>query len=259
MDPLTLFALANSAVAAVKQGCQLYKDIKGAAGDVGSIIKDLDEQFHRAWEGKGRSPTPEAKKQYIQEKNRVIALNKRSNETMGIYQEIGEYLGQYYDNYYKCVAVLEEQERRSRTEIYTGDDSIGKRALQRVLMQRQLEQMGSELENLMIYHCPSELGALWTDVNQMMKKLGEEQKVLLARQVKIDYANAVRQQRRVDRLWAQAIWGLAAVFVAAVVGLCFALVVEDRIRKYPHLGTDWMPKTESQRQRDAQVPKYTGR
>ena len=34
MDPLTLFALANGAVTAVKKGCQLYKDIKGAAGDV---------------------------------------------------------------------------------------------------------------------------------------------------------------------------------------------------------------------------------
>ena len=28
MDPLTLFALANGAVAAVKKGCQLYKDIE---------------------------------------------------------------------------------------------------------------------------------------------------------------------------------------------------------------------------------------
>ena len=33
MDPLTLFALANGAVQAIKKGCQLYKDIKGAAGD----------------------------------------------------------------------------------------------------------------------------------------------------------------------------------------------------------------------------------
>ena len=48
MDPLTLFALANTAVAAVKKGCQLYKDIKGAAGDVKAVLKDLDEQFSKA-------------------------------------------------------------------------------------------------------------------------------------------------------------------------------------------------------------------
>jgi 6-phosphogluconate dehydrogenase len=31
MDPLTLFALANGAVKLVKEGCKLYKDLKGAA------------------------------------------------------------------------------------------------------------------------------------------------------------------------------------------------------------------------------------
>ena len=34
MDPLTLFALANGAVQAVKKGCELYKEISGAVGDV---------------------------------------------------------------------------------------------------------------------------------------------------------------------------------------------------------------------------------
>ena len=33
MDPLTLFALANGAVSAVKAGCKLYKDIKGVKPD----------------------------------------------------------------------------------------------------------------------------------------------------------------------------------------------------------------------------------
>jgi hypothetical protein len=47
MDPLTLFALANGAVQAVKKGCQLYKDIKGAAGDVKGVLKDLDDQFSK--------------------------------------------------------------------------------------------------------------------------------------------------------------------------------------------------------------------
>ena len=84
MDPLTLFALANGAVAAVKKGCQLYKDIKGAAGDVKAVLKDLDEQFHGAFEAKGKTATTEQRNQFVQEKNRVIALNKRDGETAGI-------------------------------------------------------------------------------------------------------------------------------------------------------------------------------
>ena len=50
MDPLTLFALANGAVSAVKAGCKLYKDIKGAAGDIKDVLKDLDDQFHKLYQ-----------------------------------------------------------------------------------------------------------------------------------------------------------------------------------------------------------------
>ena len=101
MDPLTLFALANTAVAAVKKGCQLYKDIKSAAGDVKGVLKDLDDQFHKKYDGKA---PPAAVKQLNEEKTRVTELNRRSEESTNIYTEIGDALGAYYDNYFKCLA-----------------------------------------------------------------------------------------------------------------------------------------------------------
>ena len=74
MDPFTLFALANGAVNAVKAGCKLYKDIKGAANDVKGVLKDLDEQFHAAH--KEKPATPEQKKQYVEERIRVVEISK---------------------------------------------------------------------------------------------------------------------------------------------------------------------------------------
>ena len=67
MDPLTLFALANGAVKLVKEGCKLYKDIKGAAGEVKDVIKDLDEQFKKLHPPE-KPPTVEQRNQFIQEK-----------------------------------------------------------------------------------------------------------------------------------------------------------------------------------------------
>ena len=260
MDPLTLFALANGAVSAVKAGCKLYKDMKGAAGEVKEVLKDLDDQFHKLYPPE-KPATVAQRNQFIEEKNRVIELNKKANsgEHTGVYTEIGDHLGAYYDNMYKCIAVFEEEERRAKTEIYTGDASLGKRALQRVLMRKQLEQMDVELRELMVYQSPPELGALYTEVEEMMKEMGKEQKVLIARQMKIDRANAARRRRRLDRIWADAIWGLVAVIVSATFGLTIVYVVHDRIQKYPQLGTDWIPKTEDQRRREAEPKKYIGR
>lgn len=258
MDPLTLFALANGAVAAVKKGCQLYKDIKGAAGDVKAVLKDLDEQFHKAHPPE-KPASPESKRQFIEEKNRVIELNKRGGETTGIYTELGEHLGAYYDNYYKCIAIFEEEEKRSKTELYNGDASLGKRALQRVLMRKQLEQMGTELQEIMIYQSPPELGALWTEVNIMMKKMGEEQKVLISKQMKIDHANTLKRRKRMDRLWAEAIWGMGLVIIFLSIGFMMVYVVEDRIKKYPQYGDGWIPKSEQKRQQESQPYRYVGR
>ena len=259
MDPLTLFALANGAVAAVKKGCQLYKDIKGAAGDVKAVLKDLDEQFHGAYEAKGKTPSTEAKKQFVEEKNRIIELNKRDGETAGIYTELGEHLGAYYDNYYKCMAIFEEEEKHSQHEIYQGDASLGKRALQRVLMRKQLEQMGTELREIMVYQSPPELGALHSEVEEMMKVMGKQQKLLVTRQMKDDHIRAVRRRRHMDAVWANAVWGIAAIVIAASVGIMFAVVIQDRIEKYPQLGTGIMPKSEAQRKAEAEPKRYVGR
>ena len=91
MDPFTLFALANGAVAAVKKGCQLYKDIKSATGDVKAVLKDLDDQFNKK-HPPDKPASAAAIKQYNEEKTRVKELNKRSEETTNLYAEIGDYL-----------------------------------------------------------------------------------------------------------------------------------------------------------------------
>lgn len=260
MDPLTLFMLANSAVAAVKQGCKLYKDIKSAAGEVKDVIKDLDDQFKKLHPPE-KPPTIEQKNQFIQEKNRVVEMNRKANEGAhdGIYREIGEKLGEYYDNFYKCLAIMEEEERRAETEVYTGDASLGKRALQRVLMRKQLEQMSVDLRELMVYQSPPELGALYTEVEEMMKHMGQTQRVLIAKQMKNQDMAQKRRVQRIQRLRTEIAIGIAGLIFAISIGLTFVYVINDRIEKYPQLGTEWIPKTEEQRRLEAARKIWTGR
>ena len=258
MDPLTLFALANGAVSAVKAGCKLYKDIKGAAGDVKDVLKDLDQQFAKLHPPE-KPPTPEQRNAFVKEKNRVIDLNKRDGETAGIYTEIGEHLGTYYDNYYKCIAIFEEEEKRSKNEIYTGNSSLGKRALQRVLMRKQLEQMGTELREIMVYQSPPELGALYTEVEEMMEIMGKQQKGLIVQQMKRHEVEERRRKQKLHRLHVNMLIGIGGLIVCCGVGLTLAYVVQDRIRKYPQYGDGWIPKTELQQQRESQKQIYVGR
>lgn len=256
MDPLTLFALANGAVSAIKAGCKLYKDIKGAAGDVKDILKDLDEQFHGAYAAKGKKPPPEAVKQLNEEKARVKELNKK--DSGDVYFELGQHLGAFFDNQAKCIAVFEAEEKRSY-QLYTGDSSVGSRALQRVLMKKKLEQMEVELREIMVYQSPPELGALWTEVLQTSKILNARQAVALKKRIELQHKHDVEHARFMRKLhtWTWWIGGFIGILLFTFVIMIF--VAEDRMRKYPQLGYELFPKTEKQRKEEAQPKHYIGR
>ena len=260
MDPITLFALANGAVSAVKAGCKLYKDIKGAAGEVKDVLKDMDEQFKKLHPPE-KPATSEQRNNFVKQKNEIIELNKKANsgEHTGIYTEIGEHLGAYYDNLHKCIAIFEEEEKRSKTQVYTGDASLGKRALQRVLMRKQLEQMGTELQEIMIYQSPPELGALWTEVNEMMKIMGEQQKKLIITEMQKQAIHDKRRAAKLKKIKEDAILGVFILVIIFTLAGTFMWVAYDRQQKYPQYGTGLIPKNEEQRRREAEPQKYIGR
>jgi predicted nucleotidyltransferase len=237
MDPLTLFALANGAVQAVKKGCELYKEIASAAGDVKGVLKDLEDQFNLRH--KDSPPSVAEKNQFIQEKNRVIELSKQ--QPNDIYTQIGEELGVYFENYAKCSAIFEEEEKHAN-EVYTGEASLGKRALQRVLMQSRLTAMEAELRELMVYNCPPELGDLYTRVYAMMEKMKKEQSVAWAKKRAADKIAEAYRRKRLNRIRCEA-WkyGIGFVLTVYLVWLVWA-IVQVRIDVSPELGRCLIPK-----------------
>jgi hypothetical protein len=256
MDPLTLFALANGAVSAIKAGCKLYKDIKGAAGDIKDVLKDLDAQFHGAYAEKGKTPPPAAVKQLNEEKARVKELNKK--DSGDIYFELGQHLGAFFDNQAKCIAVFEAEEKRSY-DLYTGDSSVGARALQRVLMTKKLEQMEVDLREVMIYQSPPELGALWTEVQQTSKILNARQAVALKKQIEIQHKHDVEHAKFIKKVHIALRWFGIFMSIISFTFIILWFVVQDRIEKYPQLGTDFVPKTDKQRRIEAEPKHYIGR
>lgn len=237
MDPLTLFALANGAVAAVKKGCALYKEIQSVAGDVNGIIKDLEGQFHDKF--KDRAPSIAERNQFVEEKNRIIELSKKQPDD--VYTQIGEELGTYFENYATCMAIFEEEEKHA-LEVYTGTTSIGKRALQRVLMISRLQAMKAELREIMVYHCPPELGDLYTRTEEMMEKIKKEQTIAIQIKRQNDKVVAERKRRRMEKIKCEAWkWIIVVVCILYAFTLTWS-VLEIRKTERPELGTCLIPK-----------------
>jgi hypothetical protein len=189
----------------------------------------MDDQFKKI-HPPDKPATIEQRNNFVKQKNEIVELNKKANagEHTGVYQEIGEHLGTYYDNFYKCMAVFDEEERRAEEEVYTGDASLGKRALQRVLLRKQLEQMSIDLRELMVYQSPPELGALYTEVESMTKELGAQQKVLMVKEIE----KARLRKRRMAHYHFEISVGIAAVIIVFVMMGMFMWIAHDAQRRW---------------------------
>ena len=207
MDPLTLLAAANAAVAAVKKGCQLYKDIKGAAGEVKDVLDDLKLQF-----GKIKEPTNAQKVQYNEEVQRVQEIGKA--DPNDVFIQIGNDLGALMDEYDKIGKVFIQQEAQAQ-QVYTGTDSIGKRALVRVIIRSRLDAMLAELRETMVYKAPAELGDLWGKYEKMWQKIVVEQDEAHKRETARLQIEAAQRRRRIRKRKEEAVWVGAILFVVA--------------------------------------------
>ena len=157
------------------------------------------------------------------------------------------------------MAIFEEEEKRSKTQAYHGEDSLGKRALQRVLMKKQLEQMGTELREIMVYQSPPELGALHTEVEEMMEIMGKQQKILIAKEMKQQAIAEKRRQARINKLKEQATLGVVVLVGIFTTCILLVFVAHDRAKKYPQYGTGLFPKSEERRRAESEPHVYIGR
>jgi hypothetical protein len=230
MDPLTLLALANGAVAAIKKGCQLYKDIKSAAGDVKGVLDDLDKQFNKQHENK--PATKEQRQQFEQKKKETRAnIEKDPNDVMSI---IGDQLGTFFDAMDKIEELFYEEEKKSK-EVYVGDVSLSRRALQRVLIRSRLEQMEVELREQMIYHVPADLKDLWTRFQEMRGQIIQEQKVARLVKEKEDAIKAAKRKRIMETLTLEISLIVGIIMIFVVMGALFTWIHFDKKKRWPEL------------------------
>ena len=191
------------AVVAVKRGCQLYKDIKSAAGDVSDVLKDIDKQFA------GRKVSKEQAKKIEEKREEVKAV--ANTDPNDVISNIGNQLGDFFDAFDKIEQLFYEEERHA-TEVYEGEDSVSKRALQRVLIRSRLQLMEQEIRELMIYHSPPELKDLWSRFEVMRAQIGQEQK-------------RAWEKLRIQRQQENAETEVFKEFVAEIVGWLVAVIL----------------------------------
>jgi len=171
------------------------------------VLKDLRAQFDKVT---GGNPTVEQKQKYNAEVQRVQEIAKA--DPNDVYTEIGNQLGALMDSYDALSkALLAEQVEGKK--VYKGEESIGRRALRRIIITTRLDAMLAEIRETMVFRSPPELGSLWSKFEEMWQTIVAEQDQAHAEELKLIQMARWRRKRKIAELRAKITWISAVVFV----------------------------------------------
>ncbi len=226
LDPASIalaYKACTTAIELAKKGVDLYKQIKSTSGDVSGVLKDLKEQYHKIVD-----PTPEQKKQYNEEVKRVQEVAKATPDD--VLNDIWSNLGNFIDQY-EALVKLYVQSSVEAKEVYRGELSLGRRALERIRLESKLNEMLSQVREQMVYNTPPELGSVWARFEKAWTDIQDEQADALAAETRKIQTLRWQRKQAINRLKSRLVWIGAVVFVIAwAVGLMW-LITKSAIQR----------------------------
>ncbi len=226
LDPASIalaYKACTTAIELAKKGVDLYKQIKSTSGDVSDVLKDLKEQYHKIVD-----PTPEQKKQYNEEVKRVQEVAKATPDD--VLNDIWSNLGNFIDQY-EALVKLYVQSSVEAKEVYRGELSLGRRALERIRLESKLNEMLSQVREQMVYNTPPELGSVWARFEKAWTDIQDEQADALAAETRKIQTLRWQRKQAINRLKSRLVWIGAVVFVIAwAVGLMW-LITKSAIQR----------------------------
>ena len=206
MDPFTLLMAAQTAVGFIKQGCALLHEgrmeLEGAKktaeqviGDV-KAIKGVFDWFIGLFVSKPAKPAEE--KPVAKAKAKATKQQQSYEELeLKLISDVGKQLGEFFDIQQQLQTYYHELEEESKTN-YDPTQNTSKKAIERALVELQLEKLSEQIREQMTVYAPAELKAIYTRFLKMYAKIEQEQE--WARSEMVRRARLARWKQEQDEI-----------------------------------------------------------
>ena len=126
--------------------------------------------------------------------------------------DISTHLGSFFKSHEALEKHVHEEELRAKKS-RDPELSVNQEAFNRILAQKEMIRLETELREMMVYQAPKELGAIWSEFEVMRDRIKEERAEVQRQEV---YKQQVAQWRRASikrKIAAQMTSILAVVFI----------------------------------------------
>jgi len=191
-----LFA-ANACVAAIKEGCELYKQVKTSFMEVKSTVEEvvgIGQEAYGFWRQLtgffNKNPKPSTKP--VEKKKEKYVRVDETQVKVNIVKQLTE----FFRIQEQLAAHIREEEEKSRS-VYDPDQNHMEAALNRVMAQQQMAELVVQIRECMVYQSPPEMGALYSEVFEMREIIQEEQEqARLKQEAQERYREWLRKDRQ---------------------------------------------------------------
>jgi hypothetical protein len=224
VDPFTLLLAAQTAVGFIKQGCALLHEgrmeLEGAKktaeqviGDV-KAIKGIFDWFIGLFVSK---PAADAPKPVAQKKTTAAKQQSYEELELKLISDVGKQLGEFFDIQQQLQTYYLELEETSKTN-YDPTQNTSKKAIERALVELQLEKLGEQIREQMTVYAPAELKAIYTRFLKMYAQIEREQEWARSEMIRRARQARWKQEREEIELIGLVSSGVAVVFISMFFG-----------------------------------------
>jgi hypothetical protein len=207
VDPFTLLMAAQTAVGFIKQGCALLHEgrmeLEGAKktaeqviGDV-KAIKGIFDWFIGLFKYTVRENKYTEPSKPVAQKKAAAKQQSYEELELKLISEVGTQLGEFFDIQQQLQTYYHELEEQSKTN-YDPAQNTSKKAIERALVELQLEKLGEQIREQRGVYAPAELKAIYSRFLKMYAKIEQEQE--WARSEMVRRARLARWQKEQDEI-----------------------------------------------------------
>lgn len=236
--PLTILAAANAAVAAIQQGCELYKEYKGVvlkAKETFDEAKEHVDEVVGIWNfiksklfpaDTPPAPTlPDVKKSETSSAPREAPVKEEPLDEQRIKKELVKNLKIFFKGMIAMDKKIKEQQERIDTSEIPPDELLDI-SLDHVVAKKEMEKLQKEIREIMVYQSPAELGALYTDVVEMFGLVQEKQEATHLLNMKKRKFAYQKRERFLVKIRQRITWVIVmALVVMEIWGLTLAILL----------------------------------
>lgn len=232
MDPLTILAMANGCVAAIRKGCELYRQVKGTVADAQKTFNEV-KTITKEVGGFLGFFTKKVEVE-VSVESRPVAGNKKSvvqPDENSVYADLAQNLSKLFRLQEQLAKYIRDEEAKSKS-VYDPDKNLMESALQRVLVQEQMDKLAEQVHWEMIYNSPPELGALFTKCHHMRVQIISEQDHARSKIEKKKREAQRKKDEMTSKIQDNLIYFVAVTFVLLALAFTWWVIVMDRKMRY---------------------------